>query len=88
MTLKPVATCGQWKETSFIVITSNLEFMFMCRKKNHCNPVEEDGRVQDYAHKSGCVARKRTNDDWNVEWVFREATHKDSNNYQTRLLVA
>ena len=26
MTLKPAMTFGQWKETSFIVITSNLEF--------------------------------------------------------------
>ena len=28
-------TSGQWKVTSFVVITSNLEFISVCRKKNH-----------------------------------------------------
>ena len=28
-------TFGHWKETSFIVITSNLEFNSTCRKKKH-----------------------------------------------------
>ena len=54
-------------EGDFVVITSNLEFMSMCRKKNRSNPVEVYGREQDCAHMSGCVARKRVNDDWNVD---------------------
>ena len=57
MTLKPAMTSGQRKETSFIVITSNLKFISMCRKKNHSNFTEVHWRAQD-AHKSGCVARK------------------------------
>ena len=35
MRLKPTTTSGQWKETSFIVTTLNLEFSYTCRKKNH-----------------------------------------------------
>ena len=35
MMLKPETTSGQRKETSFIVITLNLEFRSTCRKKNH-----------------------------------------------------
>ena len=35
MTLKPAMTFGQWKERSFIVITSTLEFGSTCRKKKH-----------------------------------------------------
>ena len=35
MTLKPEMTSGQSKVTSFIVITSNLEFSSTCRKKKH-----------------------------------------------------
>ena len=35
VTLKPAMISGQSKATSFIVITSNLEFSSTCRKKNH-----------------------------------------------------
>ena len=34
MTLKPEETFGQFKVTSFILITMNLEFNSMCRKNN------------------------------------------------------
>ena len=35
MTLKPVPTSGRSKVTSSIVITMNVEFNFMCRRKKH-----------------------------------------------------
>ena len=35
MTLKPGPTSGRFKVTSFIVITMNLEFNSMCRRKKH-----------------------------------------------------
>ena len=35
MTLKPAMTFAHWKETSFIVITPNLESSPTCRKKKH-----------------------------------------------------
>ena len=35
MTLKPVPTSGRFKVTSSIVITLNLEFNSMCRRKKH-----------------------------------------------------
>ena len=38
MTLEPATTCGQWKETSCIVITSNVEFISVCRREEHSQP--------------------------------------------------
>ena len=36
--VKPAVTFGQWKETSLIVITLNLEFSSTCPKKNDSQP--------------------------------------------------
>ena len=33
--MKPETNFGRWKGTTFIVITSNLEFSSTCRRKNH-----------------------------------------------------
>ena len=56
---KPVETSGRYKVTSLVVITLNLEFNSVCRKKKHSHiPLKCIDATRAHFYKSGRVARK------------------------------
>ena len=67
MTLKPRKIFGPFKVTSIIVITMNLEFNSMCRKKKHSLFHWSTLSDQGCLHKSVVLQGKRIDDSWNVD---------------------
>ena len=67
MKQKPTMTFGQWKGISFIVITSNLKFNSMYRRRNMPNPTRILSGDHDNAHESGVLQESRIDDCWNVD---------------------
>ena len=66
MTLKPEETSGRYKGTSFIVITLNLEFSSMCRRKKTL-PIPLKFTDVTRATHTNLLQETRTDDYWNVD---------------------
>ena len=68
MTLKPVPTFGRFKGTSSIVITMNLEFNSLCRRKKHWNiPLKYIDVTRSTCIDLDVMQEKRVDDCWNVD---------------------